>query len=86
MLRVEAPDWLTKRGGELRGSKDGHSCTVYFAGQPQYLLEPVPAAGRFACRVTQTINGRRLEGKETFKTREEALQGGLEDLRNALGW
>ncbi len=86
MLGVTAPDWLTKRGGELRGSKDGHSCTVYFAAQPQYLLEPLPAGGKFACRVTQTINGKRLEEKGTFLTREEALRGGLEELRATLGW
>jgi hypothetical protein len=66
--------------------KDGHSATVYFAAQPQYLLEPLPAAGKFACRVTQTINGKRLDGKGTFLTREEALRGGLEELRTALGW
>jgi len=81
-----APDWLKTRGGELRGSKDNHTWTVYFAGQPQYLLEPLPAAGKFSCRVTQTINGKRLEGKGIYATREDALQGGLTDLRNALGW
>ena len=32
------------------------------------------------------INGKRLEGKETYPTREAALEGGLADLRNLLGW
>ena len=85
-MTVTVPEWLKARGAELRGSKDGHTWTVYFAGLPQYLLEPLPAAGTFTCRVTQTINGKRLEGKGIYATREEALRGGLEDLRNALGW
>jgi hypothetical protein len=85
-MAVTTPDWLTARGGELRGSKDNHTWTVYFAGLPQYLLEPLPAAGKVSCRVTQMINGKRLDGKGTYATREEALQGGLSDLRNALGW
>ncbi len=85
-MPVATPDWLKARGADLRPSKDGHTWTVYFAGLPQYLLEPLPAAGKFICRVTQTINGKRLEGKGTYATREEALNGGLADLRNALGW
>jgi hypothetical protein len=59
---------------------------VYFDGGPQYLLEPVPAKGQYACRVSQTINGKRLDKGGVWTTREEALQGGLADLREALGW
>ena len=85
-MTVSTPDWLQARGGELRGSKDNHTWTAYFAGLPQYLLEPLPAAGKFGCRVTQMINGRRLDGKGVYASRDEALKGGLDDLRNALGW
>lgn len=85
-MAVDVPSWLTQRGGELRASRDGHSWMVYFAGQPQYVVMPVPAAGKFACRVSQTINGRRLDGGTTYPSAEDAVRGGLEDLRKALGW
>lgn len=85
-MAVGVPDWLKQRGGDLRPSKDGHTWLVYFANQPQYLVEPLPAAGKFSCRVSQTVNGKRLEGKNVYAGREEAVAGGLDDLRNALGW
>ena len=85
-MPIATPDWLKARGADLRGSKDGHTWTVSFAGQPQYLLEPLPAEGKFVCRVTQTVNGKRLESKKTYATREDALNGGFDDLRSALGW
>jgi hypothetical protein len=52
----------------------------------QYRLVPVPAAGKFTCQVTQTNNGKRLDRGGIFPTEEDALRGGLEDLRVALGW
>jgi hypothetical protein len=85
-MAVPSPEWLTERGAELRPSKDGKSYTVYFGGEPQYLVIPVPAEGRHACRVSQTINGKRLDGAATYATFDEAVRGGLEDLRKALGW
>jgi hypothetical protein len=85
-MAVTTPDWLTKHGGELRVDKLGHSASVYFAGQLQYVLLPVPAKGSFTCRVTETINGKRLESAATWPSAEDALRGGLEDLRKALGW
>ena len=85
-MSVTTPDWLTRHGGELRPSKDGRSWLVYLGGEPQYLLLAVPAEGKFACRVSQTVNGRRLGGKNTYPTLEDAARGGLEDLRQALGW
>ncbi len=85
-MAVTTPDWLAQHGGELRASKDGHSWTVYFAGEPQYIVLPVPAAGKFTCRLTQTINGKRLDTPTTYATLEDAARGGLEDLRQALGW
>jgi hypothetical protein len=85
-MAITNPDWLAQRGAELRPSKDGNSYTVYFGGEPQYLLVLVPVAGKHACRVSQTINGRRLDGSASYATRDEAVRGGLEDLRKALGW
>jgi hypothetical protein len=55
-------------------------------GKPQYLLTPIPAAGKYTCEVRQTVNGRRLESGATYPSPEAALRGGLEDLRRALGW
>ncbi len=80
------PDWLKTRNGDLKPSKDGHSWMVYFASQPQYMLEPLPAKGKFACRVIQTVNGKRLDKGAVWDTCEAALQGGLGELREALGW
>ena len=37
-------------------------------------------------RVSQTVNGKRLDRPTTYATREDALQGGLNDLRDFLGW
>jgi hypothetical protein len=85
-MAVTAPDWLTRHGGELRPSADGHSWMVYFAGELQYVIAPAPADGKYSCKVTQTINGKRLDSGATHPTLEDAARGGLEDLRKALGW
>lgn len=85
-MAVTTPDWLAQHEGELRPSKGLDACAVYFAGQLQYVLVPVPAKGKFACRITQTINGRRLDNDATFATAEDAVRGGLTRLREALGW
>jgi hypothetical protein len=85
-MAVNTPDWLAAHGAELRSNRDGSAYTVHFAGEPQYLLMPVPAEGEFACRVSQTVNGKRLDGPATYPTVEDAIRGGLEDLRKALGW
>jgi hypothetical protein len=85
-MAVTTPDWLALHGGELRPSKDGRSWVVYLNREPQYLVMPVPAGGKFSCRLSQTVNGRRLDGKGTYPTPEDAARGGLEDLRQALGW
>jgi hypothetical protein len=83
---LTTPDWLAKRGCELRAGTEGRSWLVLLAGEPQYRLTPFPVAGKFGCQVVQTINGRRLDGKEVFATPQEAVRGGLEALRKALGW
>jgi hypothetical protein len=83
---VTTPDWLARHEGELRPSADGRSFLVYFAGQMQYVVLAVPVKGKFGCRVTQTINGRRLDSGASYATFDDAVRGGLEDLRKALGW
>lgn len=83
---LTTPDWLTRHGCTLQPGTDGNTYLVLLGGEPQYLLVPVPIAGQFGCSVTQTINGRRLDSGRSFPTVEEALRGGLEDLRKALGW
>lgn len=80
------PDWLTHRGGTLRLCPDGQSWAVLLDNQPQYLVRPIPAEGKFASFVEQTISGSRLYGKTVYSSTDEALRGGLEDLRKLLGW
>ncbi|MFO0929226.1 MAG: hypothetical protein U0736_19750 [Gemmataceae bacterium] len=83
---VPTPDWLAQHGGELRFGREAASCSVYFAGQLQYVLLPVPARGKYACHVSETVNGRRLESDKTYPTLIDAYRGGLDDLREKLGW
>lgn len=85
-MTVTTPDWLTQRGVRLQASKDGQSWLVYLGPEPQYLLQAVPVKGQFGCRITQTINGRRLDSGAAYPTLDAALQGGLDELRKALGW
>ena len=85
-MAVTTPEWLTRHGGSLRPDYDGHSWLVMFEGGPQYLLTPIPASGKYYCQVLQTINGKHLESSGTYPSADEALAGGLEDLRKSLGW
>jgi hypothetical protein len=86
MASVATPDWLSKRGGRLQASANGATWLVLLDSSPQYRLVPMPAGGKYGCEVTQTINGRRLEHNGTYSSIDDALRGGLEDLRKALGW
>jgi hypothetical protein len=83
---MTTPDWLARHDGVLRADKGTNAWVVLIEREPQYLLTPTPVAGKFGCEVMQTINGRRLESGNTYATAEEAVRGGLEDLRKALGW
>jgi hypothetical protein len=83
---IPTPDWLALRGGEVKFGKDGRSASVYFAGQLQYVLVAVPARGKHACRISETVNGRRLDSGTVYDTIDAALQGGLNELRTKLGW
>jgi hypothetical protein len=85
-MGLKAPDWLAKRGGDVRPGTFGNSWLVLLAGEPQYRLTPVPADGKYSCHVIQTVNGKRIDKGGTFASPEDALRGGLEDLRQALGW
>jgi hypothetical protein len=85
-MAVQTPEWLTKHNGSLEAGPDGRSWVVVFDQQPQYVLRPLPAAAKYGCQVMQSINGRRLESGGTYPSLDEAIQGGLEDLRKALGW
>jgi hypothetical protein len=85
-MAVTAPDWLARHGGELRSANAGPFWLVLLDGEPQYRLIPVPAAGKHSCHVTQTVNGQRLDSGKIHSTQDEAIQGGLEDLRQTLGW
>jgi hypothetical protein len=86
MLGVTTPDWLAKRGGVLQPSTKRGTWLVLLDNSPQYRLVPIPAGSQHGCEVTQTVNGRRLEGTGTYPSLDDALRGGLEDLRKALGW
>lgn len=85
-MAVTTPEWLTKHGGNLGVSQDERRYAVYFAREPQYVVEVVPTAGKFSTRVVQSINGRRLQNTGVFPSPDEAAAGGLEDLRKSLGW
>ena len=85
-MLVQIPEWLSKHGGHLQPAANGQGVMVYFAGEPQYFVLVRPAAGQFASQVSQTINGKRLDSGKIYGSEEEAIRGGLEDLRNALGW
>jgi hypothetical protein len=86
VVTLATPEWLSSHAGELRPGSGGHAYLVYFDGQPQYVVRPTPAAGKFGCDVVQTINGQRVESGGSYATENEAASGGLEDLRKFLGW
>jgi len=86
MIDITTPDWLKTHNGELKPSRDGKSWTVFFAGLPQYLIEPLPAKGKYTCRVTHMVNGKRIESEALYNSKHEAALGGLEDVRRKLGW
>ena len=85
-MPVLTPDWITKRGGDMWVNADASNWVVFLNSEPQYMLTPCPAAGKFMCQVKQTNNGKRLESGNTYPGLEDAVRGGLEDLRKVLGW
>ncbi len=91
-MNATTPEWLSRHDGELRPRvggatwDSGPTFDVWLGNEPQYRLSVVPVAGKFGSRITQTINGKRLDGGASHATPEQALQAGLEELRKALGW
>jgi hypothetical protein len=83
---MTAPDWLTQRGGALKLGSDGSRWYVLFAGEPNYSLAATPVAGKHGCVIRHTISGARVPCDGVFATKDEAIAGGLADLRKALGW
>ena len=49
-------------------------------------LIPSPADGRFACVIAQMDNGKRIDKGAKYSSNDDALRGGLEELRAFLGW
>jgi hypothetical protein len=83
---IAAPDWLELRNGEFRRGVVEGSWLVLFSGSPQYRLETRPAKGKFTCAVVQSNNGRRIDKGIEYPDANAALAGGLDELRQALGW
>ncbi|GIW79499.1 MAG: hypothetical protein KatS3mg105_1306 [Gemmatales bacterium] len=83
---MKTPKWLADREGDLRRHPDGQSYVVYFLGEPQFLLRPIPVRGKYSCEIEKMVNGVRLDQGETYRSVEDALQGGLEIVRKTLGW
>lgn len=81
-----APEWLTAREGTLAPGLRGHVALVMLRGEPFYKLEVRPARGKHTCAVVKTVNGARLDGGKIYDTPAAAVAGGLEELREKLGW
>ncbi|HEV3204681.1 MAG TPA: hypothetical protein VGY77_09865, partial [Gemmataceae bacterium] len=65
-MLVNPPEWLTRRAGSLQPGIDSDSWVVMFDSQPQYILKPLPAKGKFSCEIMQTVNGRRLDNSGIY--------------------
>ena len=65
-MSLTAPSWLAQRGGSLKRGSDGSTWFVLLEEQPIYSLRPVPVAGKFACVIRQTNNGRRIDSAATM--------------------
>jgi len=84
---MNVPDWLILRSGSLKPGVRPETTFVMLEGHPQYKLEVRPATGTFACAVSNTVNGKRLDDTATtYPTADAALAGGLDQLRAKLGW
>ncbi|MFO0807284.1 MAG: hypothetical protein U0746_01535 [Gemmataceae bacterium] len=83
---MTAPDWLTTRDGELRLAPNRRTWLVLLSGTPQYKLTPTPAGGKHTCEVLQAVNQKRIDKGQYYATSDDALRGGLDELRIALGW
>ncbi len=81
------PEWLATRGGALKSGVRLETTFVMLDGHPQYKLELRPAEGKYACAVSNTVSGKRIDDpKANYPDAAAALAGGLDQLRNSLGW
>jgi len=83
---MNTPDWLRSRGGELKLGSDKTTWYVIIAGKPLYDLVTAPASGKHSCDVRETNNGHPVLSKGIYASADDALRGGLDDLKNYLGW
>ena len=83
---MTAPEWLTTREGALKQGLNDGVWLVTMSGRPAWRLDALPAKGQFTCAVIQTTNGRRMDGGKEYASQETAIAGGLEELREKLGW
>jgi hypothetical protein len=73
--------------GSLKPGVRPETQFVLIGGQPLYKLEVRPASGQFACAISNTVNGKRLDDSTTtYANPQAAFNGGLEQLRARLGW
>jgi len=79
-------DWLTIRDAEIRPSANGQSWLVYQGGKFLYVIAAIPADGKFSNKIMVSFNGHQIQKGQIYETAQEALEGGLEELREYLGW
>lgn len=85
-MSLQAPEWLTRRGGKLQQSTDGRTWLLFFSDGMDYSLSTTPVGDKFGSVVRLTTNGRRLDCQGAYSTGDEALHAGLECLRTSMGW
>jgi hypothetical protein len=83
---MQTPAWLTQHDGALKLASDRELWIVHISAKPQYTLRTVPVQGKYGCAIKQINNGQTIESSGAYPSAQEAIQGGLEDLRRALGW
>ena len=84
---LQIPEWLAKRDGAIQPGIRPETRFVLVSGQPLYRLDVRPAAGVFSCAVLNAVNSHRLDDPAaTYPSMEAAFAGGLEQLRERLGW
>ena len=86
MATITTPDWLSLRGGKIRPGVNADTWLILLSNMQEYAAVVAPAAGKFTCAVTLRNNGRRLDKGTVYPTAEAALQGGLDELKQSLGW
>jgi hypothetical protein len=83
---MNAPDWLIRHEGAFRPGLNAQTWHVTIDGEPLYRLFVAPAKGMHECAITQMNNGSRMDDGKTYPTIESAFAGGLDELREKLGW